>query len=109
MHLHFFPHIFLHHRRIFVHYFLSYIDDKRQRELKISNNRVNSYYKQSLEWSTKIVKPQLLKTWQKNEYSFDAQRSKLHWHLKQASLALEAGFIFLGVLQQKDKMCIHKA
>ena len=59
MHLHFFPHIFLHHRRIFVHYFLSYIDDKRQRELKISNNRVNSYYKQSLEWSTKIVKPQV--------------------------------------------------
>ena len=45
----------------------------------------------------------------KKKYSFDAQRSKLHWHLKQASLALEAGFIFLGVLQQKDKMCIHKA
>ena len=94
MHLHFFPHIFLHHRRIFVHYFLSYIDDKRQRELKISNNRVNSYYKQSLEWSTKIVKPQLLKTWQKNEYSFDAQRSKLRWRLKPASLAIEASFIF---------------
>ena len=34
-------------------------------------------------------------TTQKNEACFDAQRSRLHWHLKQASLALEAYFIFL--------------
>ena len=33
-------------------------------------------------------------TTQKNEACFDAQRSRLHWHLKQASFAIEAIFIF---------------
>ena len=38
----------------------------------------------------------------KNAAGFDAQRSKLHWHLKQASLAHEAYFIFLGDFLGKD-------
>ena len=33
-------------------------------------------------------------TTQKNEACFDAQRSRLHWQSKQASFAIEAGFIF---------------
>ena len=33
---------------------------------------------------------------QKNEYSFDAQRSRLRWHFKQASFAIEACFIFFA-------------
>ncbi len=37
-------------------------------------------------------------TTQKNEACFDAQRSRLHWHLKQASLALEAYFIFVLIV-----------
>ena len=32
---------------------------------------------------------------QKNAIGFDAQRSRLHWHFKQASLVIEAYFFFL--------------
>ena len=38
----------------------------------------------------------------KNATGFDGKRSKLHWHLKQASLAHEAYFIFLGNFLGKD-------
>ena len=31
---------------------------------------------------------------QKNAIGFDAQRSRLHWHFKQASLVIEAYFLF---------------
>ena len=43
-----------------------------------------------------------------NEYSFDAQRSYIHWHLKQASLALEAGFIFFGCYSKKTRFAFIK-
>ena len=38
----------------------------------------------------------------KNAAGFDGKRSKLHWHLKQASLAHEAYFIFLGDFLGKE-------
>ena len=54
-----------------------------------------------LKWSTKIVKSQIVKPQtrflaQKKEVSFDAKRSRLRWRMKQASLAIEAYFIFWG-------------